>query len=143
MGTLLSNAGQVFATNYIAYAILWLCKLAVPLASTALAYFLIESGKLGVRKYDLSSTFNVLVPVFLIACVFSFTFLGLLGISIEVVLMAFLKCEEMSSAHPEFAILDLIPEGIAKQYADCQERRQAGEDEKSKGEDTGEGEALV
>jgi hypothetical protein len=140
--TLLSNAGQVFATNYIAYAILWLCKLAVPLGATALGYFLLETGKLGCSKYDLSSTFNVLVPIFLISCIFSFTFLGLLGISIEVVLIAFLKCEEMADAHPEFNVLDLIPENIAEQYSNFKERRQAGEDEKAKGEGSGEGEPL-
>jgi len=141
--TLLSNAGQVFATNYIAYFILWLCKLAVPIASTTLAYFMIESGQFGCTKYDFSSTFNVLVPVFIIACIFSFTFLGLLGISIEVVLIAFLKCEEMDSAHPELNILGKIPPSLAKQYDSFKTRRQEGEDAKAQGDGDGAGAPLL
>jgi len=141
--TLLSNAGQVFATNYIAYFILWLCKLAVPIASTTLAYFMIESGSFGCTKYDFSSTFNVLVPVFIIACIFSFTFLGLLGISIEVVLIAFLKCEEMDAAHPELNIMGKIPPSLGAQYESFKTRRQEGEDAKAQGDGSGDGAPLI
>jgi len=151
--TLLSNAPTVFTTNYISFLVIWLCKLSVPLVSTGCAYFMIESGKFGCDKYDLSSTFNVLVPVFLISCIFSFTFIGLLGTAIDVVLIAFLKCEEMDEHSKEEgagSILASIPKNCQalKQHLDDgreedRKKEQEDADETAKKEGTGEGQALT
>lgn len=106
LSTLIANMGTVMATNYIAFVILWLCKLAVPLGSTTVAYFMLKSGNFGVTDTDLTSSFNLLVPIFIISCLFSFTFMNLLGISIDVVMIAFLKVEQMDQDHPELKILN-------------------------------------
>jgi len=106
LSTLIANMGTVMATNYIAFVILWLCKLAVPLGSTTVAYFMIKSGNFGVQDSDLTSSFNLLVPIFLISCLFSFTFMNLLAIAIDVVMIAFLKVEQMDLDHPELKILN-------------------------------------
>jgi len=90
LSTLLSNMGQVMATQYIAFVVLWICKLAVPLSTTTFAYCMLQSGHFGVKELDLSSSFNVLAPIFVISCLFSFTFMGLLGTSIEVSHIPFL-----------------------------------------------------
>jgi hypothetical protein len=123
LSTLLSNAGQVLATQYIAFVVLWVCKLAVPLAATTFAYLMLESGHFGVTMLDVSSSFNVLVPIFVISCLFSFTFMGLLGTSIEVCLIAFLKCEEMHQNYPEFDVMSCIPANCAHQFANFTEAK--------------------
>lgn len=110
------NASQILATNYIAFALLWLIKLAVPLGTTTLAYFMLDSGSFGVVKTDLSSTFNLLVPVFLISVIFSFTFMSLLGTAIDVVLIAFIKAEEMDEAHPDLNVIRKMPVDFRKRF---------------------------
>lgn len=137
LSTLLGNAAQVAATNYIAYLVLWLCKLCPPICATALAYLMLESGKVGCDKYDLSSSFNILVPVFLISCVFSFTFIGLLGTSIDVCLIAFLKCESMQAQYPW--IMDTIPPAMAATRTRVEDSR----DDSARKKGEGEGETLV
>lgn len=138
---LIKNASTVMATNYIAFLILWLCKLSVPLLTTSLAYFMIESGKFGCDKYDFSSTFNILVPVFVIACIFSFTFMGLLGDAIDVILLGYLKKKELEEAHPE------LKEQVTHEGADAMNKHiegnmQDGADAKARADGTGEGEPL-
>jgi hypothetical protein len=130
--TLFANAGQVLATNYIAFALLWLCKLAVPLGTTTLSYFMLEAGSMGVTKYDLNSTFNILVPVFLISCIFSFTFMNLLGTAIDVVLIAFIKCEEIDKDYPEMKILTKIPKNCARRFENWQADNAANKEKESK-----------
>lgn len=137
---LIKNAGTVMATNYIAFLILWLCKLSVPLGVTSLAWVMIESGKFGCNQYDFSSTFNVLVPIFVISAVFSFTFMGLLGQSIDVILLAFLKKEEIQAEHG----VELQTSAVGGNMEDhIKNARAEGDDAKAKADGTGEGQPLV
>jgi len=137
---LIKNAGTVMATNYIAFLILWLCKLSVPLGVTSLAWVMIESGKFGCNQYDFSSTFNVLVPIFVISAVFSFTFMGLLGQSIDVILLAFLKKEEIEAEHG----VALQTSAVGGNMEDhIKNARAEGDDAKAKADGTGEGQPLV
>ena len=44
------HVDQVFATNYIAWAVIWLCKMAVPLGVTFVAHLMIQGGGFGVDQ---------------------------------------------------------------------------------------------
>jgi len=138
--TIMENMDQIFATNYISWAILWLCKLSVPLGTTFFAHLMIQGGHMGVTAADLSSAFDVLVPVFLISSIFSFTFMGLLDTSIEVCLVAFCKLEDIDNEHPELNIMQCVPQDIREEFEDV---RQESQDEESKKGKTGDGEPLI
>jgi len=150
---LFANAGTVLATNYIAFLILWLLKLFVPIFVTLLGYLMIESGQFGCDQYDLSSTYTVLVPIFIISCAFSFTFIGQLGISIDVVLVGFLKMEEMAE-DPEFInaginIRNCVPTTMRDRmeekgmFTQMENDLQDGKDKAAKENGEGEGESLT
>lgn len=130
------NINQIMTTSSIAFILLWLCKLAVPLGCTFFAHLMIQGGVMGVHQDDLSSAFNILVPVFAISCVFSFTFMGLLDTSIEVCLVAFCKLEEIDADHPELNVMNAVPEDIAECFTDLRERVKDDED-RDNGTDAG------
>jgi len=138
LSTVVENMGQIMMANEISFLLLWLCKLAVPLGCTFFAHLMIQGGLMGVHQEDLSSSFNVLVPVFLISCVFSWTFMGLLDTSIEVCLVAFCRLEEIQKELDEegkgsLDVMKCVPEGIADCFTTNRERQnyeEVGDDER-------------
>merc|ERR1712196_393303 len=137
---------QIVATNYIAWAVIWLLKLCVPLTTTFLAHLMVQSGSFGCEQEELHSTFNVLVPVCLIALVFSFTFMGILDTSIEVILVTFCKLkdvqEEIAEEHPGVDVMSYVPKNIAQHFSalkksDAEEKADGEEDDGPRDEDPG------
>merc|ERR1719183_309070 len=134
---------QIFATNYISWMIIWLCKLAVPVGATFFAHVMIQGGHMGVTQSELSTVFDILVPVFIVSCIFSWTFMGLLDTSIEVCLVAFCKLKDIDDEHPELKVMLCVPEDISDEFEAA--RKNAEEEEAAKkkaaGGGAGEGDA--
>merc|ERR1712096_150722 len=122
LSTIIDNMEQIFVTNYISWAIIWLCKLSVPLGSTFFAHCMIQGGLMGVTQADLSSAFHILVPVFLVSCLFSWTFMGLLDTSIEVCLLAFCKLKDLNEDHPELNVMECVPQDMREVFEDVGEQ---------------------
>jgi len=114
MWAIWSNLSLIAIANYIAFIILWMCKLCVPLLCTAIAHLMLKSGKFGCTEDDLSSSFVVLIPVAAVSCVFSFTAMGLLDTSIEVVMMTFCKLKDIDDKYPAMMIMKKVPGYVAR-----------------------------
>jgi len=134
MKLVFDNLQQFSMTNYIAWTLIWLCKLAVPAGYTVAAFFMIESGWFGCSEDSLSSTFNVLVPIALVSCVFSFTFMGLLNTSIEVVLVAYCKLGDDSFKERFPDAENRIPLNFKKAEPFIRAARQAADEKRAAAE---------
>jgi len=134
MWTIWSNLTLIAIANYISYVILWMCKLCVPLFCTAIGFVMLKSGKFGCTESDLSSSFVLLIPITLVSCVFSFTFMGLLDTSIELIMMTFCKLKEMDEEYPGMLIMKKIPGYVAKLSDGFKEDLKKADESKKEGE---------